>query len=447
METETIQLGRPRKPWKWVAFGGILFILALFGGFALRIVLALRNISTPNDSPAPTLSFPKIFSPNQLKGEGDGRINILLLGVGGTKHPGGNLADTIQLVSIDPKNKQLAMLSLPRDLLVPIPGVGLNKINYAHAYGEQNPSKTGGGPKLTKQVVGSVLDLPIHYYARIDFEGFEKIVDALGGIDVYVDKAISDPFFPAPDMVRYQPFSISAGQHRMDGKTALKYARSRETTSDFDRSRRQQKVLQAIKDKSLSLGVLANPAKIAELAQIAGTHFRTDLSTVEIARALELSKDASKYKVVSRVLDNLPGGPLVSVNEGGYFLKPRTGNFKEIQRIAHEIFSEPYVVSEQAKIEVVNASGDSQKLQEAVSLLKAYGYIVSSQRSSATSLDRTILYDYSAGTKPYTATFLSQRFGVSVSLQTRPEGSSADLAFVIGKDFKERLSTSKNSSL
>jgi LCP family protein required for cell wall assembly len=440
MESEAIAIGTPKRPWKLIIFGILLFIFSVFGGFALRVVLALKNISTPNDNQAPAFSLPNLFSPGELKGEGDGRINILLLGVGGTNHPGGNLADTIQVVSIDPKNKQLAMLSLPRDLLVSIPGAGSNKINYAHAYGEQNPQKTGGGPKLMKEVVGNVLDLPIHYYARIDFQGFEKIVDALGGIDIYVEKSINDPFYPAPDMIRYQPFSISAGQHHLDGKTALKYSRSRETTSDFDRSRRQQQVLQAIKNKALSLGVVGNPAKIAELAQIVGVHFRTNLSTVEIARGLELSRDASQYKIVSKVLDNSPGGLLVSVNEGGYFLKPRSGNFKEIQRLAHEIFAEPYVTSEQAKIEVVNASGSTQTLSEAVSLLRTYGYTVASQRTSGEVVERTIIYDYSAGTKPYTVNFLSQRFSVSVSLQTRPQNSAADLAFVIGKDFKERLS-------
>lgn len=429
---------RKRRRWIWWVLG--ISFVALVAWFAAGPILALRKIQEPSGDQSGSSLFGflgKIVSGAQLKGEAEGRINILLLGVGGKNHPGGTLADTIQIVSINTKTKQVGVLSLPRDLRVTIPGVGTNKINYAHAYGELNP-KTGGGPTVMKQVVSQILDLPIHYYVRLDFEGFEKIVDALGGVDITVEKAINDPFYPAPDMVRYDPFSISAGRHHLDGKTALKYVRSRETTNDFDRSRRQQQMLEAMKEKALTLGVLANPKKVSEIAGIVGDHVRTDFQTWEIAHMLELAaKDAQSYTVINRVIAAGAGEPLVSVNGGAYYLVPRTGNFKEIQMIAANIFTEPLIKEEAAKIEVVNASSKPTLLAEVTATLKNQGYTVANSRSIPTTISETILYDYSAGAKPNTAKFLGELLGIKATIQPRPTDSTVDFSVVIGTDYRE----------
>src|SRR3990172_2624607 len=189
---------KKRRRWIWWVIG--FSFVALIGWFAAGPILALRKIQEPSaDNSSSLFGFlGKIVSNAQLKGEAEGRINILLLGVGGKNHPGGTLADTIQVVSVNAKTKQVGMLSLPRDLRVTIPGVGTNKINYAHAYGEMNP-KSGGGRGVRKRVVGQIRDQPIHYYVRMDFAGFEKLVDALGGVDITAEKAINDPFYPAAD--------------------------------------------------------------------------------------------------------------------------------------------------------------------------------------------------------------------------------------------------------
>jgi len=428
-----------RKPRRFIWWVLGLSFFALLAWFAVGPIVALRKIQGPaTEGDGSFFSFlGNIVSDRQLKGEADGRINILLLGVGGKDHPGGTLADTIQLVSINPATKQVALLSIPRDLRVTIPGAGTNKINYAHAYGELNP-KTGGGPAVTKQVVSQVLDQPIHYYLRMDFDGFEKLVDALGGVDITVEKAINDPFYPAPDMIRYDPFSITAGEHHMDGKTALKYVRSRETTSDFDRSHRQQQMLEAIKKKALTINILANPKKVNEIAGIMGNHVRTDFATWEIARFLEIAtRDIGSYSVVNRVLSSGAGEPLVSVNEGGYYLVPRTGNFKEIQRIAREIFTEPLLKEEAARIEVVNASGKSAILAEIVTGLKNEGYLIAASRNGKDTIQKTTVYDYSGGEKPDTAKLLGERFRVTVEAQERPSGSTIDFTVVIGSDYQE----------
>ncbi len=330
----------------WTVLGLVLLGLAWLGVTAYA---TYQKVSDPTTGSSPFLKyFGQAVQPEQLKGEGDGRINILLIGIGGTGHPGGTLADTIMVASIDPINKKLAMLSIPRDLRVSLPNGGTGKINSVHSIGES--AESGSGPQVLMDTVEKVLDLPIHYYARIDFSGFEKFIDALGGVTIDVPKALNDPLFPADDMIHYAPFSVKAGTQTMNGLTALKYARSRETTSDFDRAARQQLIILAVREKALSANVLANPQKLSELAGILGDHVRMDMTLTDVQHLLEIVKDIDRSQVVSKVLDNSADGPLMSVSENGYYLVPKTGNFKEVQRIAHELFTDPNLVKERAKI-------------------------------------------------------------------------------------------------
>jgi len=244
--TVPTQFTSPKQARRWL-FGLAavlsLGVLGTVGWLSYQATAALSQISdAPNDRQSGgLLGLPFLANRpevQQLQGEADGRVNILLIGMGGTGHKGGLLTDTIMVLSIKPEAKQAALLSIPRDLYVPIPGAGSAKINSAHALGEQR--ETGTGPALAKSVVGTVLDLPIHYYIRVDFAGFTKLIDAVDGLDINVEKAIADPFYPDERTEGYAPFYLKAGPKHMDGKLALKYARSRETTSDFDRARRQQ---------------------------------------------------------------------------------------------------------------------------------------------------------------------------------------------------------------
>jgi LCP family protein required for cell wall assembly len=427
---------KPKKSWKKIFFGFLMgAFLAIVLWFGVNILLAGKNILVPNiDGKAPWF-LPKLGL-SKLKGEGDGRINILLLGIGGGKHPGANLTDTIMLVSIDPINKKVGLLSIPRDLYVPIEGVGYNKINYAHSYGEANPKTTGGGPALAKKTVSNILDLPIHYFVRMDFDGFVKLVDEVGGVDIYVEKPISDPYYPAPDMIGYQPFYLKAGQYHMDGNLALKYVRSRETTSDFDRSKRQQQFLGALFDKMTSLGVLANPTKVTKILNILGKHVSTDFNFWEIERLVGLIKDIKTDKVVMKVLDSGTDGLLTAQNNGnGYYLVPKSGNFKEIQKFVHEFLTEPYLEQETAKIEIQNGSSQAGLAQEVADLLKSYGYKVVKIGNASTSYQSSTIIDYTSGKKPITLSFLKKRLNIQ-NVKTAKNGGSIDLLVILGKDFK-----------
>ncbi len=369
-----------------------------------------------------------------LKGEGDGRINILVAGMGGANHPGGFLTDSMMVISIDPTNKTMAMLSIPRDLYVPIADHKISaKINEAYSIGEKE--KKGTGADLMKKTVGNILDLPIHYYVTVDFQGFEKIIDILGGIDVYVDKAIYDPLYPADDMINYSIFSIKAGQQHLDGKTALKYARSRETTSDFDRAARQQKVISAIRAKALKLGFLANPKKIIDVLATISSNVKTDLAPSEIKSLMDIMKDISSDKTISKVLSDDPSGPLVSdTSSGTFYLKPRSGNFNEIKQIAHEIFTDPNLSQENAKIQVLNGTTQTNLTADLATDLKSYGYQVASQGAAGAIYKNTVIYDYSGGKKATTLQFLKKRLGAQIISKTS-KNADVDIAIIIGSDY------------
>lgn len=436
-DTKTVDyyLKPKKKKYKpFLIFIGLV-VLAILIWIGANAYSAYSKIVTKNDGSAPFFDFFNNANPDQLKGEGDGRINILLLGVGGANHPGGTLTDTIQVVSIDPNNKKVAALSIPRDLYVTIPNYGGVKINQVYQTGAENENLAGGGPQLAKEVVSEILDLPIHYYIKMDFDGFVKIVDEVGGLDIEVPKAISDPYYPDEYMIGYDPFYIEAGPQHMNGTVALKYARSRETTSDFDRSARQQQLLVALRDKVLNLGFLTNPSKLTAMMQILGDHLRTDFEANEMERLGELIKDVDTGSMASKVLDSSDNGPLVGYSNGGYYLKPKTGNWKEIQRIAHEIFTDPYLAEENARLEVLNGTSEVGNGKEVSDILTSYGYNVINLDKANEVYQKTILYDYSNGKYPYTVKFLRDRYNAEVKNQPTTSRSGIDIVLIVGEDY------------
>ena len=214
--------------------------------------------------------------------------NILLIGTDQQDLDVVGRTDTIMVLAIDAPNNRASLISFPRDLYLPIPGVGYSRINTAYAYGEER--KAGGGLPLLMSTIERNFGIPIERYVRIDFSGFEGVVDALGGVDVVVDCPLYDEF-----IYRYfQVYTLEPGTYHMNGQQALYYARSRKTTSDFDRARRQQRVLLAIRKRVLDGNLLPripalwlamrdivdtnlSPGDIAELARLGATLDGKDL--------------------------------------------------------------------------------------------------------------------------------------------------------------------------
>ncbi len=431
-----------RNPWKkkikWFIFGILLIILGVGLWIGVLANSAIKNITSDGNNKSSLLSFLGDFNSVNIKGKSEGRTNILILGMGGSNHPGGNLSDTMIVASINYKDNKLGLMNIPRDLWVPITGFSHAKINEAYADGEKNKSATGSGGQLSSKTVENVLGIPIHYFIRLDFEGFKKLIDTVGGVDIYVEKDLSDPYYPADNMIDYSPFKISAGNHHLDGALALKYVRSRETTSDFDRSRRQQQVMAAVKEKILTLNILANPKKVTEIINILGDHVKTNMQVDEIYALWNASKSIDMTNVTSKVLDTSAGGPLTSAQDSrGYYIYPRKGidNFTELQLIAKNLFTAGASGDiDSVKIEVLNGTSRSGTANTVSQFLKSYGYNVTKIDTARNKVDKTIVYDYSGGKyRAFVQTIADQ---LNAGVDTK-EGNipNIDIQVVVGEDY------------
>lgn len=261
----------------------------------------------------------------------DNRTNILLLGLRGeddVEH-GGLLTDTMMVLSLDTKNKIASIISVPRDIYLRIPGtLKKEKINAAYLIGEEK-LPGGGGLELSKRAVQYVTGLYIDNVVSVDFKAFKEIIDELGGVDVYLDKEFRE------DKQWGVDFYVASGLQHMSGEVALYYARSRYSSNDFDRGRRQQQVLLAIKDKAMQLGFLANPFKINSVLDTLEKNIRTDLTIFEIVKFSKLTSQIENNNIRHKVLstENYLSQTYI---DGAYVLLPKDGNFEEIRKAARE---------------------------------------------------------------------------------------------------------------
>jgi LCP family protein required for cell wall assembly len=280
-------------------------------------------------------------SDNILDGQRDDRVNILLLGIGGAGHDGPYLSDTNIILSIKPSTKEIAMISVPRDLGVKIDGHGVRKINAADAFGEaQTP---GAGGEYARQIFVKTFDLDIPYYARVDFKAFQEIIDEVGGVTVNVPRSFSDSQFPGENF-SYRTISFESGLQTMNGARALDFARSRHGNngegSDFSRARRQQLIMSALKEKLLSFGTYTNPVHVQNILQSLSNHISTNLNFGQMMYLASLGKDADK-KIKMLVLDNGNNGFLrsyIAPDTGAFLLAPTTGNFDQINLAVKNVF-------------------------------------------------------------------------------------------------------------
>lgn len=417
---------KKKKSSKWWWPFIILLIVIIFIGFGFfsKIVMAIN--STNSDSGEKVALFEQIKNlvvnpEDYLQGEEEDRINILLAGIGGSGHQGAYLADTIIIASIKPSTKEVATISIPRDLYVEIGDYGWRKINNALAFGYMN-DYPGGGEMLLKETVEKVLNIPIHYYARIDFEGFKQAIDDVKGIDVYVDNSFTDYSYPDYNY-GYQTINFIKGWTHMDGETALQYARSRHGNngegSDFARSERQQKVLFALRDKFISLNTIINPNKIITTLEHLGNHNETNMQIWEMVELGKIAKDIQSDNIINQVLDTGQNGLLKSetTQDGAYILTPTAGDFSEIQSLVANIFETNFIKKEDARIEIQNstktaglASTTSDKL-----LSLNYNVVGIGNAEVEEPLAKTTIFDLSKGTKPHTIVNLKDLLNADLS--------------------------------
>jgi len=368
-----------------------------------------------------------------LKGEQRERVNILLLGMGGKRHEGGYLTDTIILASLDLETKKVAMMSIPRDLAISIEDNGFQKINSINAYAEIEKENSGG--LAVSQAVSDVLGIPIDYYLRVDFEGFVNVVNHLDGIKVYVENNLEDYRYPVKGMEeaedyesRFEHLYIEEGWQQLDGDTALKFARSRHALgvegSDFARSRRQQIIIEAVKNKLVSFHTLFNPSMISDLIGEAEDHVSTNLKTWELIKLWNDFKDVDKDQIINKVLDNSPNGLLVDTiaDNGAYILAPRSGDFSEIQYMVNNIFSDApvetknVVLEEGATVEVRNGTWINGLASQTALDLEKYSFnVIRVGNSSKQNFQKSVIYDLSYGEKDESLAILKRILEANVS--------------------------------
>ena len=261
----------------------------------------LPSLTTEGNEPSEVVYEPGKPLP---RWEGNERVNVLVMGIDQREHEQGPWrTDTMLVLTIDPVTMSGGMLSIPRDLWVPIPGYEEGRINTAHYVGEIY-DYPGGGPALAVKTVQYNLGVPIHYYVRVNFVAFEQLVDLIGGIDIYVDEEIVDPTYP-DEAYGYDPLYISAGWQHFDGEMALKYARTRHTAGgDFDRAKRQQQVILAV------FGQVTQPDTLAQLAPRAAELWRTlqgavvtDLALDKVIALAQLASEVDPNDIRYGVID------------------------------------------------------------------------------------------------------------------------------------------------
>ncbi|MBP9751677.1 MAG: LCP family protein [Candidatus Moranbacteria bacterium] len=370
---------------------GILVALVALGGLGFwKAGATIGKISIGNGSIFGDVmkSLPGVEA--KLKGEEDGRINVVLLGMRGEHVDGGGLlADTVMVLSIHPKNgeqdrNRASLVSIPRDLYVTVPDTSdRQKINAVHHYGEQKGK--GQGMEYMKRVLSDITGQPMHYAVAINFKGFTDLVDALGGVTVHLDQPfeegvqfrepkVCDPYVftvpvidPKTKMQTYEHkyhvrkdgtkyiaksyplcynkdvecggvFKLSAGDNVLDGETALCYARARATSSDFERAKRQQEVIKELKEKMLSAGTLTDFSKINGLIDSLGDNVRTDMEGWEMKRVFDLYQKIGDAELRQKVLDTSDEGLLYFPDKdlypgAGSIILPVGDNYDRIREL------------------------------------------------------------------------------------------------------------------
>ncbi len=421
----------------------VLFVLGglLFGNAYLK---AKKIFSGGGNAPALDANV----DPTKLKGEGDGRVNVLMLGKGGAGHDGADLTDTILIMSIDPIQKDASMLSIPRDFWVKT-DAGQSKINavYANAkYKVLNGKKTSDINERAEQAglaaieteVEEVFGVPIHYHVMVDFTAFEKAINTVGGVDINVAKSgvVYERLWNPVTRKNYV-LDVKEGRQHFDGERALFYARSRHTSArgDFDRAERQRAVILALKDKVMSAGTYGNPVKINQLVNEFGDHVRSNLTTGEVLRVYDIMKGIDSTKVGSLGLAD-PPNVLVNTGmiNGQSVVQPIAGlyNYTAIQSFVRNSLKDGYIKNENASIAVFNGSTVTGLAGKRADELKSFGYNITTVANAPTKdYAQTTLIDLTNGQKKYTKNYLEKRLKVTATT-TLPQGINANGAeFVI----------------
>ncbi len=380
------------------------------------------------------------------------RTNILLLGEGGGEHDGANLTDTIIVASFDEEKSSVSLLSVPRDLWLELPGYGSSRINKIY----ENMSKKYGSSQaldILRKGVENITNLEIPYVAKVDFQAFVEMVDKVDGIDVLVEKSIVDTQYPNKQENGYTTFTLDSGLAHLDGATALKYVRSRHSTSDFDRSLRQQKVLQALKEKVENIGFASSPILVKSIYDSLASHVETNMRITEILTLASVVKKIQKDHVVSAVIrdnETIAQGSFLFTPDrelygGAFVLAPIGGSYQPIQRYISLLLGSAEFFQKKPTVEILNGTRHSNLASDIGKTLIPYGLNIIHYGNAV-----------APGEKPYRITsyeihnadissdakkVIEQFFPHAVKrkgMLSVPESAEFDISIIVGEDSFEK---------
>lgn len=441
---------KERRPRSWkriikrISLGAGVLVLLAGIWFGFRFYKDIAKI-TGNNNP---LSLLGVFKPVPLKND-DGRVNILVAGnsADDAGHNGGNLTDSIMVLSVNTKNNTAMMLSIPRDLWVDIPGAGYSKINTAY---------TSGGMDTLQSVIEDKLDLPIHYQVLVNYSAFRDLVNALGNISITIES--DDPRGIYDSNIDYTTRNCCAlakypnGPVTLNGKQALNLARARGdpnpygipygyAQSDFTRTMYQRKMLIAVKDKASQSSVIANPFKVAGLVDAVGKNVKTNLQVNEIETLYTYMKKIDDAKIDSYNINTLKGENTTMLTSytspsGQSALVPAAGidDYSDIRRQIQKLFTADPLTKEAAVVVVLNGTTKTGLAMSQENKLIAKGMEVSVGDAPANQPTTTVI-DNSSGKMPNTLTYLKKQYSASVVTNASLTATypTADFIVILGQ--------------
>jgi LCP family protein required for cell wall assembly len=460
---------RHRALWPGLLLGGLLLFFAASFVYAAYVLLDWGRTTAAQVPDMPPLALPQLVRSVPVEESGESRpvlaldqplqrnqreerpvlsnrVTVLLMGVDNRPKQTVSRTDSVMVITLNPADGTVGMFSLPRDLLVTVPGFGdVVKINMVHVLGEirQYP---GGGPELLKETVEDLLGYPVDYYVRMNFDGFRQVIDLIGGVDIEVPREIRDDLYP-DENYGYDPLYIPAGEQHMDGALALKYARTRHVDSDYGRADRQQQVILAVRDRIMQPGHLAALLpRLPGLAIAMANTVQTDMPVekgIALARAVGEMEDRDPQRVV---VDNSFGA--VSLDPKlGYILTP---DMAKLRAAADSIFADQIaadgvdierqvITDEAARLVVLNGTTQEGLGAQTAADLGTHGFAVSAVgNAAAADFTDTVIISH-GDTKPQTLEALIQLFEIAPeSVRSEPPSEEQDLTLIVGTDVLEK---------
>ncbi len=390
---------------------------------------------------------PELKDPAKATWNGTSRVTLLVMGLDYRDWSAGvdiPRTDTMILFSMDPLTMSAGMISIPRDMWVNIPGYGSNRINTAYRVGEMY-KLPGGGPGLAMKTVEEFLGVPVDYYALIDFNAFVRFIDALGGLDMHIREPIKvDPIGPG------NTITLEPGVQALDGATVLAYARQRYTKDgDFDRSKRQQEVIMALRDQVVQFNQLPMlVSKAPQLYQELSSGIRTNLQLDQVIQLAWLATKIDPNNIKKGVFDPHKDVAYATVTTSEGAADVLVPNPDQIRLLRDSVFVqdsaagpsagnlEDLAKSENARVLLRNGTVNPQSVQQVSELIRSLGFNLVGEEAASQAASVTTFIDHTG--KPYTVKYLMDQMKLSdgrVQVKFDPN-ASADLEVVLGSDWK-----------